>query len=576
MPRRHLILVLVSLKMKKLLSTILIILIGYVGLMAQKKPELKVTVDAKEVAMGDYFQLTYSLKEMEGRNFNLPRIHAFLVQGPKVSSQYQNFNGKISFEQIYVYTLMPKKVGTFTIPPATIKVNGKTVRSNAVQIKVVKSRGQNFNQKVDVSKGLGIIAELTKETAYVGEGVNLDFTIYTRVDVNSMKVLQSPKFKGVFTEDVQELGGGSSKKMLDGVPYTTKLVRRMILTPQQEGDIIIDPMTVRVGTSRGPFDYKNETLISNSLTLKVKTLPEPKPEDFSGTVGKYEIVATINQNQLTTDETLILSVEISGKGDVKRIAAPQLNLEKDKFDIYDPRINDSFYEENSEKIYTRTFEYLISPKEEGNYTFAPSYTFFNPETEAYETVKETDLEISVLKGTGVAKSPTQELQGDIRFIDMRTSLHNQSSFYGSTLFWILLGLPFLALGGLIFYKQQLVKDDKIDPIIKRRNKAQQVATQRLSKAQEHLNTNDSRQFYDEIAKTLWGYVSNKLNIPASELSKSNIREQLTTNNIDNQYVDQFLNILENCEMALFAGMDNSENMQKTYSTVEELLVKMEG
>ena len=158
---------------------------------------------------------------------------------------------------------------------------------------------------------------------------------------------------------------------------------------------------------------------------------------------------------------------------------------------------------------------------------------------------------------------------------MRTSLHNQSSFYGSTLFWILLGLPFLALGGLIFYKQQLVKDGKIDPIIKRRNKAQKVATQRLSKAQEHMDSSDSRQFYDEIAKTLWGYVSDKLNIPASELSKSNIREQLTTNNIDNQYVDQFLNILENCEMALFAGMDNSENMQKTYSTVEELLVKME-
>jgi len=420
------------------------------------------------------------------------------------------------------------------------------------------------------------VAELTKDEVYVGEQVLLDFRIYTRHNIESYKIEQSPDFKGVFTEDVQDLGKGVANKKLKGVPYTTKLVRRMLLSPQQEGEIEIDPMTMRIAVDKGVLNYKVETIASNRLKLKIKALPTPSPEGFSGTVGEYLLQANVNLNRLTTDETFKLRVDIKGKGDVKRIGKPTLNLPVEQFDIYDPRITENSYEENSEKFYIKSFEYLISPKKEGEFLFAPSFTFFNPDTRSYETIEEDEIVMTILKGTGniAEKLLDKKSEGDIRFIQLDGKLHSQSSFYGSVGFWILLLLPFLALGGVFYYKQQLVKDANIDPITRKRMKANSVASQRLSQAKTHLGNNDSRQFYDEISKTLLGFISDKLNIPNSELSKDNVQAQLEKQNIDSQYINRVMTVLKNCEMALFAGLDNSENMNQTYKEVEEILTVM--
>ena len=184
--------------------------------------------------------------------------------------------------------------------------------------------------------------------------------------------------------------------------------------------------------------------------------------------------------------------------------------------------------------------------------------------------------MTILKGTGsmTERSVDKKSEGDIRFIQLDGKLHNQSSFYGSIGFWILLLLPFLTLGGVFYYKQQLIKDANIDPITRKRMKANSIASQRLSQAKIHFDHKDSRLFYNEISKTLLGFISDKLNIPNSELSKDNVQAQLEEQKIDRQHIDRVMTILKNCEMALFAGLDNSENMNQTYKEVEEILTVM--
>ena len=203
--------------------------------------------------MGDYFQITYSLKNAEGKNFSLPRLNNFHVQGPSTGFRQYNFNGKVSSEQNFIYTLEPKKEGTFTIPAATIKWNGRKLKSNKLTIKVTKGRKKTATQNLNSNLGVALVAELTKDEVYVGEQVLLDFTIYTRHNIESYKIERSPDFKGVFTEDVQDLGKRTANKKLNGVLYTTKLVRRMLLSPQQEGYIEIDPMTMRIAVDKGVF-----------------------------------------------------------------------------------------------------------------------------------------------------------------------------------------------------------------------------------------------------------------------------------------------------------------------------------
>ena len=561
--------------MKNLYTTFLFLMMFSIGAIAQNvKLEAKASVN--EVAKGDYFQITYSLKNAEGKNFNLPRLNNFHVQGPSTGFRQYNFNGKISSEQNFIYTLVPKKEGTFTIPAATIKWNGRKLKSNKVRIKVTKKKKQTASQNLNSNLGVALVAELTKDEVYVGEQVLLDFIIYTRHNIESYKIERSPDFKGVFSEDVRDLGKSTTNKKLKGVPYTTKLVRRLLLSPQQEGEIEIDPMTMRIAVDKGVFNYKVETIASNLLKLKIKPLPTPSPDDFSGTVGEYLLQANVNQNRLTTDETFKLKVDIKGKGDVKRIAAPNLNLPEEQFDIYDPRITENSYEENSEKFYIKSFEYLISPKEAGEFLFAPSFTFFNPNKEIYETIEDDEIVMTILKGTGTMTEKLNEKksEGDIRFIQLDGKLHNQSSFYGSIGFGIMLLLPFLALGGVFYYKQQLVKEANIDPITRKRMKANSIATQRLSQAKTHFDNNDSRQFYDEISKTLLGFISDKLNIPNSELSKDNVQVKLEQQNIDSERINRVMTVLKNCEMALFAGLDNAENMDQTYKEVEEILTIM--
>lgn len=559
-------------KMKNLYTTFIFLILFSIGAIAQNV-KLEATASATQVAMGDYFQITYSLKNAEGKNFSLPRLNNFHVQGPATGFRQYNFNGKISSEQNFIYTLVPKKEGTFTIPAASIKWNGKTLSSNKLKIEVTKEKKKTITQNLNSNLGVALVAELTKNQIYVGEQVLLDFTIYTRHNIESYKIERSPEFKGVFTEDVDDLGKGVANKKLNGVPYTTKLVRRMLLTPQQEGEIDIDPMTMRIAIDKGVFNYKIETIASNPLELKVKALPTPSPQNFSGTVGEYLIQANVNTNRLTTDETFKLKVDIKGKGDVKRIAAPSLNLPEDQFDIYDPQISESSYEENSEKIYTKSFEYLITPKKEGEYLFAPSFTFFNPNKRTYETVDDGEIAMTILKGTGIVseKSTEKKMEGDIRFIQLDGKLHNQSHFYASVGFWIMLLLPFLALGGVLYYKQLLIKDASIDPITRKRMKANSIAKERLSQAKIHLDNNESREFYDDISKTLLGFISDKLNIPKGELSKNNVQARLEEQNIDIASIQKIIAVLKNCEMALFAGLNNAESMNKTYQEVEEIL-----
>ncbi len=321
-----------------------------------------------------------------------------------------------------------------------------------------------------------------------------------------------------------------------------------------------------------------QSIYANPLTLNVKPLPDGMPEDFNGAVGKFDMVSSIKNNRVTTDETIILNVEITGIGDVKRLTPPKLNLPKDSFTVYDPRVEESVIEESGDLVYTKSFEYLISPKKAGSLILEPTFSYFDVEKNQYQTLKTTEQPITILQGVNPHNDsqPTNEnTNSEMRYIKLDGNLHARTYFYDSIGFWLLLAMPFLALGGLVFYKRRLDAANAIDPILKKRQLANQMALKRLTQAKTYKEANDSRAFYDEISKTLWGYISSKLNLPASELSKYNIKAQLNARNVADTQIEQFLKTIETCEMALFAGMDNANAMQQTYQNTTELITNIE-
>jgi hypothetical protein len=110
----------------------------------------------------------------------------------------------------------------------------------------------------------------------------------------------------------------------------------------------------------------------------------------------------------------------------------------------------------------------------------------------------------------------------------------------------------------------------------RTKKANKVAVKRLKLAGKLLSENKKDAFYDEVLKALWGYISDKLNIPVSKLSKDNIEEKLTDYGVDDDLIRNFIDALNECEFARFAPGDESQAMDKVYATALEVISKMEN
>ena len=549
---------------------IIIFLFLSAGLMAQGV-KFVATASSKKVVKGDYLQVTFTLKNADGKSFKPPKFKDFHVQGPSTGFKQYNINGKISSEQNFIYTLIPKKIGKFTLPSASIVFNGERFETNTLKVEVVEA-----DQTVTVNSDLMLKAVPDVEESYIGQSITVDFKIYTAKPVGSYKIMQLPDIKGVFIKNIQNLDLPVKREEINGKRFISKIIHRSVLYPQQKGEIDIDPLTLRAAVKHDDFNYTTETAFSNPIVIKVKSLP-PSPSDFSGAVGVFEMSSYINRNKVTTDETIVFNVEITGEGDIKRVAAPQLNLSDENFEVYDPRSYESTDEINGQLTFTKRFEYLISTKKEGEYVFEPTFTYFDIEEEDYKTLKITEQPVTVLKGTGkVVDEDTNDSEtSEIRYIKMSTSLHSMTGFYGSVLFWILLSLPFLGLIGLFIYKNKLNRENAIDPILRKQQNANDIAHQRLTTAKSHMEANESRQFYDNISKTLFGYMADKLNVPASEFDKYNIKAQLLEHQANENTANDFVKILEICEMALFAGMDNSKSMQETYNKTVDLMVKLE-
>lgn len=549
-------------------------LVSAAGVMAQKV-EFIARASAREVMVGDYFQITYTLKNADGKNFRRPTLKDFHVAGTSSGFKQYNINGKVSSEHNFIVNVIPKKAGNYTIPPGSVVSNGKTIRSNSIKIKVSKA-SQEQNIDVGNNDGVFLRAELSEKTGFIGQMIALDYVIYTNRYIGRYEIVQLPDIKGVFAKDMPNFDAQNQPRVINGRRYTSRIVHRQILYPQQEGEIEIEPVTMRVALETN-MGYQTKSIFSSPQTLVINTMPKPIPSNFSGAVGRFSMTTSLNTNRITTDETLIYKVEISGSGDIKRVSAPDLHLDSNSFIVYDPRIDEGFVEEAGLLVQTKTFEYLIAPKKAGSYELHPTFSYFDVEKNSYETLTAEEALITVLQGSGSganiakAEAATRKLND----IQLQSRLYSQQMFYGSNVFWILLFIPVILLMGVIVYWKRLRAKQAIDPKLNKQHKASKVAIQRLEQAQLHLQASDSRAFYDELSKSLWGYVSDKLDIPTAELSKENVQNKLQERNCSLITATQFKEMITKCEMALFASMDNETAMNASYKEAEKLIMELE-
>ena len=578
--------------------------------------EVSFTASAPDaVAVGDQFRLSYTITTQEVRDFRVPSIKGFeVLMGPSRSTQssVQIINGKTTSTQsiTFTYILMAKTEGEYTIPGATITADGNQMVSNSVKIKVLpadkssqggQQRGRTGSATIS-GNDLFITGTINKTTVYEQEAILLTYKIYTQVDLRGFDNVKLPDFKGFHSQEVELPANRHwGLEHYKGRNYQTTIFRQFVLFPQQSGKLTIDAArfdaSIAVATQVDPFDFDSffnggggsymvkKSLFTPKLTIDVKALPD-KPADFSGGVGDLNISSSINSTSVKTNDAVTVKLVISGTGNLKLLSNPEVKFPED-FEIYDPKSENNFRLTSDGLSGNKVIEYLAIPRNPGDYKIPPvSFTYFDVKSKSYKTLTTEGYDLHVEKGEGNAtqtianftnKEELKVLNEDIRFIKQNeVKLTPRGSFFFGTpgywLFYLIPALVFIVF--FIIYRKQIAANANVAKV--RTKKANKVAVKRLKLAGKLLADNKKDAFYDEVLKALWGYVSDKLSIPMSRLSKDNIEEELRNYGVDDALIAEFLKVLDNCEFARFAPADANQGMDKIYAEALDIISKMEG
>lgn len=574
------------------------------------------TANAPEVVVsGDQFRLSYTINSQKVRDFRAPSIKEFeVLMGPSRSTQYQNYNGVVTNSITFTYILMAEKEGTYKIPGATIVADGNNYTSNSVEIKVLppdqsagagsgnsrnSSRNQANSGKI-TDKELFMMATASKTNVYEQEAILLTYKVYTQVNLTELRG-DIPDLKGFHTQEV-ELPNQKTWTLehYNGRNYNTTIWRQLVLFPQQTGKIEIPSVTFggtvsQMVASADPFDaffnggnYVNITknLVTPKLTINVKELPAGKPANFSGGVGEFTLSSTISTQELKTNDAVTIKLVISGTGNMKLINTPEVGFPQD-FEIYDPKVDNKFNLTRNGLAGNKVIEYLAIPRHAGTYTIPPiEFSYFDLKSQSYKTLKTDAYTLNVAKGEGnsdqvvanfTSKEDLKVLGQDIRYIKTGDTRLTQKDdyFYGSTSYWLWYIVPLaLFIAFMVIYRKQAMENANVAKV--RTKKANKVATKRMKNAGKLLAEKKSEAFYDEVLKALWGYISDKLSIPVSQLSKDNIEEELQKHQVADELIKEFINNLNDCEFARYAPGNQDEKMDKIYSSAIDVISKMEN
>jgi hypothetical protein len=312
--------------------------------------------------------------------------------------------------------------------------------------------------------------------------------------------------------------------------------------------------------------------------VNVKPLPT-QVGNFSGAVGNYTMTCSMNKVDGSTDDVLSVKMTIVGNGDAKRLQVPKF-APVDGLEFYEPKvISETTNDQQSELVTTKELEYMIVPKKAGVYTLKPEFVYFSPKDGRIVTLSPNVFNLNISQGTNKAadgSAVTTKVLGDIRFIKQGGKLQKVGQyFYGSSSFVGLTALPLFLLMGVIGYKKLEEKKSKMDVSVLKSRDASKVAQKRLAIAESYLKTNQHRPFYNEVSRAMFGFVSDKFQIPMAEFSKSTVKEKLQSLGVQDAHINDFVGILQNCEMALFAGKEDVNGMEATYAKALKVITDIE-
>ena len=612
--------------MKRILSILFICSMALVA-MAQDV-EFKASAPA-QVIMGRPFQLTYSVNQ-RAKDLRAPEFTDFdYIAGPYTSqsSSTSFVNGKrtSSFNLTYTYTLIANKEGTFTISPATIKVDGEQYTSNGVRIIVLPADQPNnvsagntntvgqtsqrptSSQNDNVSEANIFVRTLVSKTRVrEQEAILLSYKLYfAGVDVaqftNNTRI---PEFKGFLKQEIESGEIQTELEHYNGRNYQTAVLYRTLLFPQRSGDITIEPAqfeaVLRVQNRAqvrsifddffGSYTAVNKPITAPGVTIHVLDLPANKPAGFSGGVGQFNLTSKISGTELNANEAVTLTLTIQGAGNMKLLKTPMVDW-PEGFEVYDPKVTNNFKNTTAGVSGTKTIEYLAIPRAGGTYTIPPvRFAYYDTQEQDYRTITTPEYTLNIERAANedvtamvvnnfVQKENIQQLGTDIRYIHTAELMpvadaSSRAIRFGSLLFWLCYAIPSLLAALLFVIFRKKIKENA-DMTRVRYKKANKVAQRRLKVAEQLLKQNKKDAFFEEIERAAWTYLSDRLSIPTAQLNKENIAQILSNKGVSDMIIQEMMHVLSTAEFARYAPTSDHA-MQDVYEDTIKIINQLES
>ena len=600
--------------MKRLFITVIA---GLAALIASAQDVIRVEAP-NVVAADEQFNVTFIIEgENSPSGFTWDSGSDFQVlwgpqSGRSVSTQIINGKRTTSSQTTYTYVLRPTGTGKFNIPTATAKVKGKEIRSESKTIEVAaagaaSSRPQTQQGSASRSQQTGVAdedifmtLELSRTNVVVGEPITATLKLYQRVNVAGFENVSFPDFNGFWSQEIEAPTNIEfSREVYEGQIYNSALLRKFILIPQQQGAVKINPaemvclVNIRVASAGNSIfdgffdDYRTirKRVATKPLAVNVSPLPAGAPASFGGGVGTFEISAKLSKDTLKTHEAGSLLVTVTGKGNVSLLEAPKVSFPPD-MEVYDTKVSDRIDKGGLNGV--RYYEFPFIPRSYGDFVIEPiKYSYYDVNTKRYVTLETPAIPLTVERGnetdgggvviSGPSQKDVRTLGSDIRFISTKApGLASKGAFFvGSPSFWIITVLIFV-VAAICWAAFRKLAARRADVVGTKTRKATKMALKRLQLAGTFLKQNLYTAFYEELHKALLGFISDKLNMPAAELSRDRICETLQARGVDKSLTDTFIGILDACEFARYSPDAGNEAMTAHYNSAIDVISSIDS
>jgi hypothetical protein len=548
--------------------------------------EFRATTSPQTVSVGESFYLTYTLNAA-GTNLRLPALPDFdlLTPQPEVERKYstQSNNGTVERMATYTYryTLRTKKEGTLAIAPATVTVGTKQYRSNAVSLQAGKAQQHIPSDQAYQDVFVRIIP--SKTSLYEQEAFLLTYKLYAaKNNFQDWHNISYPDTKGFIVREV-DLNPNRPwiPENFNRKKYGTLLFKQQILQAQQSGKLSIGQgsfeAVLELPAEGLQANKQHKSLLSEPLSINVKPLPDGKPASFQNAVGNFKMMSEISSAEPRANEAFSLKITVSGKGNLQLFGNPAVSF-PDDFEIFEPKTTTQIEPTAAGISGSRTIEYLAIPRSEGQFVIPPvEFSFFNPATGKYQTLRTQEYKVKVLAGDGRVESGERRVEmgdgreemGDSREETGGDRMQEVGIEHLQYRLYIL--LPLLGIiAFFVYFKRKTKKNSQEGASLQSKETAAQ-ALLHLKAAEKSRKEGEDKNFYAEVLKALRSHLSASLHLSPAELSRENIEEKLKVAGKSETKIKQVLDTLQTAEMMRYAPAQSSDKMDELYRQTTKII-----